>query len=309
MFLKFKKPLETIFLDPYSDRFEIEDEVNVILSPSLYWVKKLTLPVKSIRDVKPLLSSLFEDSIPDGNYSYSVYKSGAEFYIFAYEDKVILDTLQDKGISAKQVQKVYFAQSEFDGIDGAMKINEKQSIYVKDGVVVLVPCCWIEEKSELDLQNIKLSKRGIRLKQFGHIVDEKSIYSIIFVLLFFIFIMVVEYAITLKNISSVDDLRAEVFVKNDLKPTMMQNQSMLKTYKSLHEKETKLRTYISYILNINLKETQNLSLLSLKERKLIVEFEGLQRGEELKIINYFKEKKMVFSSKFKINSWHVEVEL
>ena len=306
---KFNKQTSTIFLDPHSESFEVEDDVNVILSPSLYWVKKLSVPVKSVREVKPLLASLFEDSIPEGNYSYSVYKSGDEFYIFAYEDKVIVDTLEAKGISAKQVQKVYFAQSEFSEIDGAMKINEKQSIYVKDGVVVLVPCCWIEEKSELDLKNIQLSKKHITLKQFGHVVDEKTIYSLGAVLVLFIVIVSAEYFITLHKISSVERLRDDVFAKNHLKPTMMQNRSMLKTYKTLHNKEMKLRAYISYILKTNLKDTQNLSLISLKGKMLSVEFSGLIRGDEVKIENYFKSKKMVFNSRFKIDSWHVEIEL
>ena len=175
MFSKFSEKVDTIFLDPHSDRFKIEGSVNVILSPSLYWVKKVSLPVKYLRDVKTLLPSLFEGTIPDGSYSYSAYKSNDEFFVFAYEDKHVIDTLVSKSISPAQVKNVYFAQSEMSDIDGAVKINETQSIYLKDDIVVLLPCCWIKESGDLNIDSIELSKNYVRLKQFGHIVNETFI--------------------------------------------------------------------------------------------------------------------------------------
>ncbi|MDQ7066925.1 MAG: hypothetical protein Q9M40_02365 [Sulfurimonas sp.] len=72
------------------------EKVSIILSPSLYWVQKLSLRVKYVREVKKLLPSIFEDMLPAGQYSYSAYKRGDDFFIFAYEDKAILKLLQDK---------------------------------------------------------------------------------------------------------------------------------------------------------------------------------------------------------------------
>ena len=132
MFTKYKKQIDTIFLDTNSNDFTNKESVNVILSPSLYWVKKVSLPVKYLRDVKPLLPSLFEDILPDAVYSYFVYKSEEEYFIFAYEDKKIFNLLNSKGIPASHVNNVYFAQSEFGGVDGAIKIDEKNSLYFKE---------------------------------------------------------------------------------------------------------------------------------------------------------------------------------
>ena len=308
-FNKFNKQAATLFLDPHSDKFEIDGDVNVILSPSLYWVKKISLPVKSVREAKPLLASLFEDTIPDGHYSYSVYKDDDKFYIFAYEDKVILDTLEAKGISAKQVKKVYFSQSEFAHIDGAMKINEKQSIYVKDGVVVLVPCCWIEEKSTLDISNTTFSKHHITLKQFGHIVDEKTIYSLIFILVFFIAMVLSEYLITLKHISQTQTKKDELFQTYHLKPTMMQNNSILKNYKKTYKTEMHLRDYIAIIVNLRLNKKEKISLLEFKNNILTVEFSGLNNKDKQEIEKILNKKGLKFNSKFKTNTWHVEIEI
>jgi len=307
LFLKSDK-YDTIFLDPNSERFETKNKVNIILSPSLYWVKKISLPVKSLKKAIPLLPSLFEENIPSGNYSYTAHKIKDEFLIFAYEDRVILDILDKKGIFLKQIGKVYFAQSELLDIKEALKIDEKQSIYVKDGIVVLIPCCWTKEKSYLDVSDIKLSKKHITLKQFGHIVDEKSIYFLIFVLFLFVGIVFGEYLSVLQNISSLQDKKDGLFLKYNLKPTMMQNRSILKSYKTLHLKEVKLRRYISCILSLKLQK-QKISLLELKNKILTVEFIGMKNGDEKAIKKIFVSNKMKFKSRFKINSWYVEIEL
>lgn len=309
MFLKFNKQIQTIFLDPSSDSFEVEDAVNVILSPSLYWVKKVSLPVKYVREVKSLLPSLFEETLPEGTYSYSTYKSGDEFYIFAYEDKLIIDTLSSKGISSTQVANVYFAQSELSDIEGAVKINETQSIYVKDEMVILVPCCWIEESGDLDISSVVLSKNSISLKQFGHILNEKSLYTIATIFSLLIVLVAVEYFITLQKITTTSELRDELFEKNSLKSTMIQNRSMLSEYKTLHKTQTNFRDTVAYILSLRLQDEQKLSRLTLKGKKLIAAFSGVKEGDETKIEKSLKREKLKFSANFKDDSWYVEIKL
>jgi hypothetical protein len=88
--MKFRRDTTTLFLDPASKEqliYDTSKKVNIILSPSLYWVKKMSLPVTNVREVKKLLPSIFEDSLPVGHYSYTAYKHGEDFMLFAYEDK------------------------------------------------------------------------------------------------------------------------------------------------------------------------------------------------------------------------------
>ena len=215
---------------------------------------------------KKLLESLFEDVLPEGTYSYSVYKEDEYFYIFAYEDKTILDLLQSQGISSANVSSVRFAQSELCNIEGAVKINETQSIYVKDEVVTLVPCCWIEESGDLDLSNIKLSKHTIALAQFGHIVDNKSLVKIGAILSVFIVLILVELFIVKQDISKIELSSSEIFTKHKLKPTMFQNKSLLKKYTTIHKNQTKLREEFTK----NLKK-KNIKHITYKNNKLKVD--------------------------------------
>ncbi len=265
--MRFNQDKKTVFLDPYTELVVSDEKLHIILSPSLYWVRKVNLPLKYAREAKKLLESLFEDILPEGNYSYSVYRASeeGEFFIFAYEDKSILDLLTKQGIASSSISSIHFAQSELYDIQGAIKINEKQSIYVKDDIVTLVPCCWIEESGALNLEDIKLSKHKITLAQFGHIVDGSSLIKIGVILGVFILLTWVELFIIKQDIQKIQTQSSELFAKYKLKPTMFQNKALLKKYKKIHANQTKLRADFAKEL-----QKKNIQKISYKNNKLKV---------------------------------------
>ena len=309
MFSKFNKHIDTIFLDTICDNFHTDNSVNIILSPSLYWIKKIILPVKSAKEAKPLLASIFEDTLPDGAYSYSVYKNDDDFLAFAYEDKKILELLEQKGIKQTQINNIYFSQNEFSDITKAMKINETQSIFVKDGIVVLLPCCWIKEHGYLNLDSINLSKKYINIRQYSHLVDEKSLYMITILSVIFTIFVASEYFISIQNISNLTDKKDEIFQKYSLKPTMMQNNAMLKGYEKINKQQTNLRVDIASVLSLNLPSEVKLTLLKSTNKKLIVHFNSVDKNSQLKIKQQLKKKNLIFSSNLKNGILEMEFRL
>lgn len=313
--MNFNKKHVTIFLDPHSDVVHAQESVNIILSPSLYWVKKISLPVRYVREVLKLLPSIFEDMLPEGNYSYSAYRhseskgGSSEFFVFAYEDKKILEVMSEKNIAISNVEGVYFAQSELQNLQGAVSINEAQSIYVKDDIVILVPCCWIEEKGDLDLSEIALSKHKIALQHFGHIVDSKSLYKIGSLLLVMILLLGVEIFITAQKSADIAELRDGLFSKYHLKETALQNRSMLKKYRSIHEKQTNLRTYMSYILSLKLKAGESVKEISFKDQTMSVSFEGVDKDNIGHITGGLSSAKIDFKTDYKSSTLHLEMNL
>jgi hypothetical protein len=307
--MRFNQKNKTIFVDLHSDNFDIDEKVDIVLSPTLYWVKKVSLPVKSVREVIKLLPSVFEESIPNGNYNYYAYKSGDEFIAFAYDDKFILDTLTQKGINSSNIGKIYFAQSELSYIDGALKINEEQSVYVKDGILILVPCCWIDEVGELDVSDLKHSKHNIALAQFDHIVDKKSLFKINAILLAFIVLLSGELFVTTQKVDEVTKAKDELFSKYSLKPTMFQNKSILKKHQSTHKKQTKIRQYTQSILSLRLGKGVKLTNINLKSKDLVAIFSGLDKGSEKSIVKNLKKKNVDFKSSFKDGKFYVEMKL
>lgn len=309
MFSKFNKPLDTIFLDASSDNFHLDDNVNVILSPSLYWVKRVKLPVKYLRELKPLIPSLFEDILPDGNYSYSAYKEGEEFFIFAYQDKEIIKVLNQKGIQTSQVKNVYFAQSELASLEEALFINEEQSLCVKNEMLVLLPSDWVSESKKFDFNTLNLSKNFVRLKQYGHIVNDKSLYKLITIASVLLAVIAIEYIMTSMKVSENEKLQESLFAKHSLKPTMMQNRSMLRSYEATHDQQAKIRDYMSGLLTVQLEGSQKISLIYLKRNKLVAEFDGVARGSEVKLAKELRAKGFDFKATFKKDTLHIEVSL
>lgn len=309
LFSRFNKQIKTIFLDASSSDFHTDEHVNVILSPSLYWVKRVKLPVKYIREVKPLLPSLFEDILPDGNYSYSAYKEGEEFYIFAYEDKAIIELLSQKGLQISQVKNVYFSQSELSSIQNPLLLDEVQSLCLRDNIVVVLPSDWVENSQTLDFNTLKLSKNSIKLKQYGHIVTDKSLYQLIAIASVLLILVGAEYVITTMKAKTLEESRYALFSKNSLKSTMMQNRSMLSSYERTYKQQTKIRNYLYQILSLPLSSPQKLALVQLKRDKLIAEFSGVQGGAERNIANALKKKGLNFKATFKNATLHLEVIL
>jgi len=309
LFSKFSKQVNTIFVDKNSSHFTVLGKVNIILSPSLYWVKKVALPVKYIRDVKTLMPSLFEDSLSKGIYNYSAYKSDDEFCIFAYEDKMILDTLHKKGISSSQINNVYFAQSEFSHINEAIKIDENSSLFLKDEVLALLPSTWFKDAIDLDLSTITLSKHKITLKQFSHLVNEKSLYTLFGIGLLFLVLTLSEYFITLDKITIANAKKEAIFEKHGLKSTMFQNEALLKDFKQKHKTQTKFRDSISKLLTLKLSKNVKLSLIELKGKKFKVEFDGLKAKDEAILKRELKSKKIKFRSIYKKKQLRLEITL
>jgi len=309
LFTKFKKHTKSVFLDPNSPPFHLREKVNIILSPSLYWVAKVTLPVKYLRDVKKLLPSLFEDTLPAGDYSYTAYKSGDAFFIFAYQDQCILDILAEKKIALLHVANIYFAQSELGHIPSPVKINASQSIYVKDEILLLVPSSWVSKSVDLDISEVKLSRHKVTLAQFGHNIDNKILKKIAIVMSAILLLTATEYLITAQKLARITESKETLFAKYNLHSTMIQNQSILKKYDSLHTNQMKLRTSIASILTLELEPSQRLSQLKYKNNVLEAEFSGVEKGKESRINEVLKTKNIDFKSSFKDKFWYVEISL
>ncbi len=311
MFMKFKQSATVVFLDPQRsiELGEKGEKIRLILSPSLYWVKKTKLPVKSVREARTLLESFFEDSLPKGAYSYEVYKKENDFFLFAYEDKKILELIAQKGLSLSNISSIHFAQSEFDASEDAFTVNESEVMYVKDGVVLLTPSSWVQEAKELDLKDIKLSKHRIRLQQFGHIVDKKSLYTIAFIALAFIFVLGGELFITASKIAKTEKAKDALFSKYKLQSTMFQNRSTQSKYSKMYKRGEKLRLIISYFLNMKLQGEQKISLIEYRNRLFSVTISGVSEGNERKILAQLDNKKVKYTPSFNKESMKVEIKI
>lgn len=309
MLSKFNAKRNKIFLDKDSPAFDINEVVDIVLSPSLYWSKKVTLPVKYLREVKALLPSLFEDTLPSGLYSYSAYKEEDAFFIFAYEDKVLIDLLVEKGIALSQVGHVHFAQKEFVLIKEPISIDETQCLFFKDDMLVLLPMSWFPHSVDLELERIQLSKFYINLKQFSHVISERSLYTFMTFFVLFLFLIGGQYFIVSSKINTIESRKSEVFQQYNLKSTMFQNRALLSEYEAKYRFQTQLRNHITSILDLQLHNKEKLVFMGLDKKKFTVKLQGITALIQKKIEDDLHAKKVSFKSQLNKDELQLEFSL
>lgn len=309
MFTKYSKKIETLFLEPSLEFKSTEEDVNIILSPSFYWVKKIVLPLKHERDVKKLLPSIFEEILPNGIYSYAVYKEEDSFLVFAYEDRKILEFLAKRGINTAQIANICFAQIFFSEADLPLRINKERTLVMQDGILLMVPSSWHKSAKEFYIDDRAFPDETIVLEKFNHIADRKNIYQIVAILTFIALLFGVELFMAQQSREELFAAKEELFSKHDLKPTMMQNESMAKEYNALYDEQMKFRSAIAAITTLQLAQNEKIESINYKDRIVHVLFSGVRKSDFGHIAEELKMKKIEHKLNFKDSMAILEVQL
>ena len=310
LFLKFKQQGQLLFLDRNTDvTVDPKQKYFILLSPSLYWVKKVTLPLKYVHEVKKIAATLFEEVLPKGNYNYYVVKEDEDFLVFAYQDSMLLSLIADKGIALNQISGISFAQFVFNDLDQALKIDEENVLTQENGMVVILPSLWFEDAKRLDTTLLEAPKQRIHLEQFSHIVDSKTLYKIVVLLLFFAGLLIAEYTYFLQEKNQIESAKDQLFSHYKLKPTLMQNRAILAKYKKHDQKAQKLRTYIDYFLKAHYGKSEKISSIDYDGTTLKVTLEGVKERDIQRLLTRFYKEKIKINTSKKADKLIVEVKI
>ncbi len=309
MNLGFSSKAKAFFVDVDSPAYLLEASVNVILSPSMYWVKRVTLPVKYLHEVRPLLPSLFEEILPQGKYSYSTYKDGDSFLIFAYNDKEVLDLIAEKGLTSANINNIYLAQSEFDTIDNAVKISEKSVLSLENGVVVKLPSALAPEAVALDLDAHTFSKQTIHLTRINQIADKKSQKVFASILGVLIVMFTAEWLITSSKVSSLIEKQGEVFSNHNLPSTSFQNEAIHAKLNTTFERQSRIRDIFNLALSIKLKPEEQMQQVSLEKNKIIIKINTVSEEAGSKSLSKLKKQFQRTTARFEDGTYIMEIKL
>jgi hypothetical protein len=180
-------------------------------------------------------------------------------------------------------------------------------MYLKDELLVLAPSEWISEKEEFDMQSLELSKHTIKLQQFGHIVDNSSLYKIGAILSILALILVVEIFIASAKKEEISLAKEEVFSKYKLQETMFQNRSSLEKYTNIYERQKNFREKISYFLTMKLQRGQKIALIAYKNNLLSVTISGVNKETSAMITKQLDAKKVKYKRSFSTDNMKLEV--
>jgi len=272
--LGFKSKAKAFFIDVDSPECPFEGPVNIIISPSLYWVKRVKLPVKYLREVKSLIPSLFEDNLPPAKYSYAAYRDDDGFLIFAYNDRELLDIIAQKGILSADINNVYLAQSEFDTIEEPIRIDDESVLSLQNGVVVKLPAALVEEAGVLKLEGHNFSKHTIHLTRINQIADRKSQLVFASILGILIFMFSAEWLITSAKASAIKEKESHVFAEHKLPATTFQNEAIHAKLSTTFERQLRIRSIVEIALDIKLAPEEQIERLALEKNKVVIEIKS-----------------------------------
>ena len=256
----------------------INESVNIILSPQFYWIKKIDIPLKSIKEAKKIAQNYFD---LEGDYIFDAIKIENQFFVVAIDKNI------DLKIDKKYINSIRIAQSELYQYDTINLDNNYQLKKIED-ILFCFPNNTPNAPHINDiLKNLQLSKYKIDL--FDTIkLDNSSIYllSISFLLIFSI-------------LSSLIYIYKKPINFNDLKQynlplTKIQLDSILTNLKKIKIKTDKLKKDLYFINQTPLKNSEKFIYLEKTKNSFIVKIKTNQN-----LNSYFK-------TRFKIKNYSIK---
>jgi len=261
----------------------INEPVDIILSPQYYWIKKIDIPIKSLKNAKKLAKSMFK---LNDNYLYDAFEIDGKFFAYAIDKNLKLN------IDKKYINSIRLAQTELYKFD-KINVSKNHSIQKIDDLLFCFP--YVQNAPDINdiLQNIKLSKNKVNL--YGIVEIDKSI--LINIAVIFLFINVALLLIYIKNINSIKTIenKTETIIKKyNLPSTTFQLDSILSELKSINKKQTKLRKDLEFITKTPLKKGEKFKKLSYEKNRFSIVIDSSRNFDF-----YFKKRFKLSSEKGK----------
>ena len=260
---------------------------DVILSPEFYWVKKVELPVKKVSAAKRLAESVYEGSLPSGDFAYDVSKHNDAFIIVAYDKEGISAELSKKFIKDAKVSAVYFSQNEFLELEDCCGVDQYNSLINLEGLIMQVPRVCTESKKEIGayLENKKLSNKKITLSSLeSEVVGKKEVV----VLATGMGLLLTSFGLDWFNYAQatkkLDDQRTEIITKYNLPQTSMQLNSIKKSLTKTFKAQKKIRDEVFGLNSLRLQKGEFIDRInaSKSETVVVIKVESEARESQIK---------------------------
>ncbi|MDQ7047111.1 MAG: hypothetical protein Q9M39_05645 [Sulfurovum sp.] len=230
------------------DKVRVSSDVNVMLTPQFYTLKKQPLPVRYAYEAKRIAPSLFEGLLEEGkSYDYMVWKEEEDWVFLAYNLEMIAAFLKDKGFVLEHISKLFFAQQSADFFVSPLFLGSNEALLSFDDVIVVVPRVALGEDigDSLVFDTRFTPKKGITLQDaYGSILtlSQTVMLSSIFGLMAIIFFIEgSRYSGNSKAIQVEMDEIVENYPSLSSKYT---RESIVSKYKTLDRTERKKRETI-----------------------------------------------------------------
>ncbi|WP_456480672.1 hypothetical protein [Nautilia sp.] len=268
----------------------IKEPVDIILSPQYYWIKKIEIPVKSLKDAKKIAKSLFQ--LNDG-YIYDAMKIEGKYFAYAINKKLKLN------IEKKYINSIRLAQSELYKYD-VINVSENHSIQKIDDLLFCFPNVKNAPFIDEILPDLKLTNNKVTL--YDRINIDKGLIAAavtIFLLLNGGFIIK-----TIKNrisYGTLENEKTKLIKRYNLPPTTFQLNSILSSLKKTDKTQTLIRKDLEYITKTPLKKGEKFLNLSFSNKTFTVSVKTDRN------LDFYFKKRFKVKSEFKNSLYKAEL--
>jgi len=307
-----RKRLKILFLDKQTHYDGADERLRIILSPAYYWFKDEALPVKYVSQAQSLAASQFDSTVPEGNYKYAVIKKDDRFWLFAYDEIRIAETLKALGIKPAQVEAFYFAQNEFQHLERPVEITDNRVLVQNEGVVSVMPRTYVDATQTLEsvLDQLKLSKHKVSLNLFQNsVLDEKWIYRFSVMSIIFIVLYLTSYLL-LK--SDLKELRTEQYTltqKYQLPETSFQLKSLMRSLTSKEDRQLALRQQLKKLFSLPLASGDYVKKFEFNAKGALYEIVLSDIGHAQSIKQWLQKEFTIKSAKVVDQTFYIGVSL
>ena len=255
------------------DNIDIKDSIDIVLTPQFYTFLREELEIKFAYQAKNIAPAFFDDYLnTQMEYQYHVYKHTDEWYFFAYSVDEITTFLEEKGVEAHQIDKIYFAQELEENLLDPVALGDIMAMQTLDNTVTLLPKRLVGSGIEYQLLDLKQKRfqNGITLSSsYDSIIPFKETALLSTLLLFlgcgFIFDGYREQS----TIESIELSRDELLEKYPKLSSSLQRNSGLKKYEKIDKNERVKREALMQVSKI-ISSQNRLKSLTLNEKFLLV---------------------------------------
>jgi len=252
----FKNKNKPLFVSK-SDRIEERGNYAVILSPEFYWIKSAKLPVTKVKDAIKLAPSVYEGSLPEGDFSFEARKVGDDFIMIAYNKKQITKELEKVLPYKSDIKEVYFAQDALSHIKECTSVNERAALSNMNGIIIQVPrsCTNTSDTLDAKLADATFGKSKVKLSSFDNeLLSSKDIMLIASIVGLLFVALIGEYIVYKKALSDLEERRSEIIANNDLPRTSIQLKSIKKSLTKKFKMQKALRERLFAISKMKLEK-------------------------------------------------------
>ena len=289
-----------VLVYPEMDRLFLSEDVNIMLAPQYYTLKKEELPIKYAYQAKRVAPSLFEGLLEDDKkYEYFVFKENEKWAFIAYCMKDIEEALASKGISPRQVGKLFFAQQSLAHFDTPLFLGDNEALVaISDNVAVVPRSALGIDVPSADFNDQFAPTTGVSPQgEGGTLIGMK--YAVILGVIFTAFAGVF-FAEGMQYSKGSDTLNKELSSLYEQNPALQdeyKRESIVSKYKNIDSKEREKRDLTKKLSKLIFKGSK-LTSLTLTDTSVKATFECQDKQKAIKVVgmaqkDQFKSAKVV----------------